>query len=97
VNVNAGAQLTVSAFTATGITTLDASGSTATTSLNVAANVSANDFTYTGGSGNDTLIANSGFGGLDSLDGGEGSNTLSIRPLATSGDVTVGALVLVVS
>jgi len=92
VNVNATAQLTVSAFTATGITTMDASGSTATTSMNVGSNISANIFSYTGGSGADTIISASGFGGTDSLDGGDGADTFSVRPAAADGDVTVGAL-----
>jgi Ca2+-binding RTX toxin-like protein len=92
INVNASQTTTVSAFTATGITTLDASGSTGSTTLNVAANVNANDFAYTGGSGTDTLIANSGFTGTDNLNGGDGADTFSIRVLSTSGDVTVGAL-----
>ena len=42
-------KLTITAFTATGITTIDASASTATTSMNVASNVSANIISYTGG------------------------------------------------
>jgi hypothetical protein len=82
VNVNATAQLTVSALTATGITTMDASGSTATTSMNVGSNISANIFSYTGGSGADTIISASGFGGTDSLDGGDGADTFSVRPAA---------------
>jgi hypothetical protein len=92
VNVNATAQLTVSALTATGITTMDASGSTATTSMNVGSNISANIFSYTGGSGADTIISASGFGGTDSLDGGDGADTFSVRPAAADGNVTVGAL-----
>jgi S-layer protein len=60
--------------------------------MNVAANINANDFTYTGGAGADTLISTSGFAGTDSLTGGDGADTLSIRPAAATGDTTVGAL-----
>jgi hypothetical protein len=92
VNVDADANLTVSAFTATGITAINASESSATTSLNVGANISANVFSYTGGAGADTVIATSGFAGTDSMAGGDGADTFSIRPAASAGDVTVGAL-----
>jgi Ca2+-binding RTX toxin-like protein len=92
-NVDADAKLTVSALSATGITTMDLTGSTAVTSINAAANVSANVFAYTGGSGNDTLIINSGFTGTDSFDGGDGADTLRINDAAGGGGtVTVGAL-----
>ena len=90
-NVDADVSLTVSALTATGITTINAADSSAATSLNVGANISANEFTYTGGTGDDTLIATSGFGATDKLDGGEGANTLSIRPASAAADVTVGS------
>jgi Ca2+-binding RTX toxin-like protein len=92
-NVDADAKLTVSALSATGITTMDLTGSTAVTSINAAANVSANVFAYTGGTGNDTLIINSGFTGTDSFDGGDGSDTLRINDAAGGGGtITVGAL-----
>jgi len=92
VNVDADAQLTVSAFTSTAIGTLNASESSATVSFNVAANISANVFTYTGSAGADTLIATSGFTGTDSIAGGEGADTFSIRPAGGAANVTVGAL-----
>ncbi|WP_298679343.1 calcium-binding protein [uncultured Lentibacter sp.] len=93
VNVDADAELTVTAMSATGIETLNLTGSTAATSINVAANISANEFAYTGGAGSDTLIANSGFTGTDTLNAGTGSaDVLSIRAAAGSADVTVGAL-----
>ena len=50
-NVDADASLTISAFSATGMTTINLTGSTAATSLNVASNVSANELSYTGGDG----------------------------------------------
>jgi hypothetical protein len=92
VNVDADAALTVSAFTATGITAINASESSATTSLNVGANISANVFSYTGGAGADTVIATSGFAGTDSMAGGDGADTFSIRPAASAANITVGAL-----
>jgi hypothetical protein len=93
VNVVATADLTVTAMSATGVSTMNLTGSTATTSINVAGNVGANEFTYTGGAGNDTLIANSGFAGTDTLNAGAGSaDVLSIRAAAAAADVTVGAL-----
>ena len=92
VNVVATAGLTVSAMSATGVTALNLTGSTATTSINVGGNVGANDFTYTGGAGNDTLIMSTGFTGTDVLNAGAGSDTLSIRSPAAAGDITVGAL-----
>jgi Ca2+-binding RTX toxin-like protein len=92
-NVDADAKLTVSALSATGVGTLDLTGSTAVTSINAAANVSANVFAYTGGSGDDTLIINSGFAGTDSFDGGDGADTLRINDAAGGGGtITVGAL-----
>jgi hypothetical protein len=92
-NVNADAKLTVSAISATGIGTLDLTGSTAVTSINAAANVNANVFAYTGGSGNDTLVINTGFAGTDSFDGGDGADTLRINDAAGGGGTTtVGAL-----
>ena len=91
VNVVATADLTVTAMSATGVATMNLTGSTATTSINVAANIGANEFTYTGGSGNDTLIANSGFTGTDTLNAGTGTaDVLSIR--ATADVAAVGAL-----
>jgi hypothetical protein len=92
VNIDADSNLTVSAFTATGITTLNAMESSATTSLNVGANISANVFSYTGGAGADTVIATSGFAGTDSMAGGDGADTFSIRPAASAANITVGAL-----
>lgn len=89
-NVQAGAGLTITALSATGVKTVNLTGSTATTSINVGANISANDLTYTGGAGNDTLIASSGFGGSDTLNAGAGSgDVLSIR--ATADIAAVGA------
>ena len=90
INVDADAALTVSAIAATGVTALNLTGSTATTSINAGANVGANEFTYTGGSGNDTLIVSTGFAGTDTLAAGDGSDTLSIR--ATADVAAVGAL-----
>jgi hypothetical protein len=58
----------------------------------VGANISANVFSYTGGAGADTVIATSGFAGTDSMAGGDGADTFSIRPAASAGDITVGAL-----
>ena len=90
-NVDADASLTISAFSATGMTTINLTGSTAATSLNVASNVSANELSYTGGDGNDTLIANSGFTGTDTLNAGAGTaDVLSVR--ATADIAAVGAL-----
>jgi len=90
-NVSAGATLTLTALAATGITTVNLVGSSADTSINVAANVNANEFGYTGGDGNDTLIATTGFAGTDSLDAGAGTaDVLSIR--ATADVAAVGAL-----
>lgn len=89
-NVGAASDLTLTAVTATGLKTVDASTSTGDVSMNVASNISANTFSYTGGAGDDTLIADSGFTGTDSLDGGAGSDTLSIR--STSDIAAVGAL-----
>jgi Ca2+-binding RTX toxin-like protein len=92
-NVDADAKLTVSALSATGITTMDLTGSTAVTSINAAANANANVFSYTGGSGNDTLIISTGFAGTDSFDGGDGADTLRINDAAGgAGTTTVGAL-----
>jgi Ca2+-binding RTX toxin-like protein len=92
-NVDADAKLTVSALSATGITTMDLTGSTAVTSINAAANANANVFSYTGGSGNDTLIITTGFAGTDSFDGGDGADTLRINDAAGGGGTTtVGAL-----
>ena len=93
-NVDADAQLTISALSATGVKSVDLTGSTATTSINVAANVDANVFSYTGGAGKDTLIMNTGFGATDSFDGGAGdADTLSIVDAAAGGGTTtVGAL-----
>jgi hypothetical protein len=92
-NVDADAKLTVSAMSATGITTMDLTGSTAVTSINAAANANANVFSYTGGSGNDTLIISTGFAGTDSFDGGDGADTLRINDAAGgAGTTTVGAL-----
>jgi hypothetical protein len=93
INVDADAQLTVSAFSATGITTLNAGESSGTVSFNVGANISANVFAYTGSAGADTLIATSGFAGTDSIAGGEGADTFSIRPAGGAADITAaGAL-----
>jgi hypothetical protein len=92
-NVDADAKLTLSALSATGITTMDLTGSTAVTSINAAANANANVFSYTGGSGNDTLIITTGFAGTDSFDGGDGADTLRINDAAGGGGTTtVGAL-----
>jgi Ca2+-binding RTX toxin-like protein len=92
-NVDADAKLTVSALSATGITAMDLTGSTAVTSINADANVNANVFSYTGGSGNDTLIISTGFAGTDSFDGGDGADTLRINDAAAGGGTTtVGAL-----
>jgi hypothetical protein len=92
INVDADAQLTISAFSGTAITTLNAGDSSATVSFNVAGNIGANVFSYTGSAGADTVISTTGFGGTDSMAGGEGADTFSIRPAAAAGDVTVGAL-----
>jgi hypothetical protein len=91
-NVDADAQLTISALASTGVGTINLTGSTAATSIDVDDSISANVFSYTGGAGADTLIANSGFAGTDGLDGGDGADTFSIRPASLAGDVTVGAL-----
>jgi len=93
VNVDADAQLTVSAFSSTGITTLNAGESSATVSFNVGGNIGANVFSYTGSAGADTLISTTGFAGTDSIAGGEGADTFSIRPAGGAADITAaGAL-----
>jgi Ca2+-binding RTX toxin-like protein len=92
-NVDADAKLTLSAMSATGVGTVDLTGSTAVTSINAASNVSANVFSYTGGSGNDTLIINSAFAGTDSFDGGDGADTLRIQDATGGANITaLGAL-----
>ena len=89
-DVDAGSNLTLTAVTATGITSFNASDSTGNVSVNVASNVSANNFDYDGGAGDDTVIMNSAFTGTDNFNGGAGSDTMSIRGTA---DITaVGAL-----
>jgi hypothetical protein len=92
INVDADAQLTISAFSGTAITTLNAGESSATVSFNVGGNIGANVFSYTGSAGADTVISTTGFGGTDTMAGGDGADTFSIRPAAAAGDVTVGAL-----
>jgi hypothetical protein len=93
-NVDADAQLTISAMSATGVKSVDLTGSTSTTSINVAANVSANVFSYTGGAGKDTLIMNTGFGATDSFDGGAGDDDILsvVDAAAGGGTTTVGVL-----
>jgi hypothetical protein len=93
INVDADAQLTVSAFSSTGITALNAGESSATVSFNVGGNIGANVFAYTGSAGADTLISTTGFAGTDSIAGGEGADTFSIRPAGGAADrAAVGAL-----
>lgn len=89
-NVTAASDLTLTAMTATGITTFNATGSTGDVSVNVAANVGANTFAYTGGDGDDTIIMTSAFAGTDSFDGGAGSDTMSVR--SATDVAAVGAL-----
>jgi len=90
INVDADANLTISAIAATGVTALNLTGSTATTSINAGANAGTNVFTYTGGAGNDTLILTGDFAGTDSMTGGDGTDHL--RMVFTANDTAVGAL-----
>lgn len=78
-------------------TTLDASETTGDMNLDLSGEVGANlegtsgvnvDFTYTGGAGNDTVsLDESDLDSADTIDGGEGDNTIIID--ADAGDATV--------
>jgi Ca2+-binding RTX toxin-like protein len=69
----------------TSLKTIDLTGSTATTGIDISAAVAAQAINVTGGSGNDTLVI-TGVGTSDSIDGGDGTDTL--RFVATDNTTT---------
>jgi len=75
----------------TSLTKVDLTGSTATTGIDVAASVAAQAVNVIGGSGNDTFVV-TGFGSTDTLDGGDGKDT--VRFTASGSTVSTGTSAL---
>lgn len=75
----------------TSLKTIDMTGSTATTGIDVSAAVAAQVVSITGGSGNDTFVV-TGMGITDALDGGDGRDTARFVSAGTT--VTTGTSAL---
>ncbi len=86
VNVSGDGKLTVTNAFATGnLATVNASTNTGGVSFNLTGNTK--DVTFTGGSGNDTVLMGAGLAPTDKLDGGAGTNTIGV---SEGGDLADG-------